>query len=193
MDRMRRSQWVVLCAAVALASAIGFTAIHGQQRKAALTPQDYIDIQQLVAKYPYTLDGGLEHGKAFADLFTDDGEFHQQTGRVWRGRAELLTIAAKAQETPNALGHFIMNHVIEPTAEGAIGKEYLITISSFGEEQNGRTASTVTPYHYEDVYVKTPAGWRFKSRTVVDRDPSTGRGNNGRRGQRADAPSKEGR
>jgi hypothetical protein len=165
----------------------GLVVLHGQQRKGSLTPQDYIEIQQLVARYAYALDGGLEHGKALADLFTDDGEFHQQTGRVWRGRNELLTIANKTEETPNALGHFIMNHVIEPTAEGAIGKEYLITISSFGDEKNGRTASTVTPYHYEDVYVKTAAGWRFKSRTVVERAPNTGRGG-GRRAQPPETP-----
>jgi len=160
---------------------LGFAVVHGQQKKVrTLTPQDYIEIQQLVARYPYTLDGGLDHGKAFADLFSDDGEFHQQptsnypNGRVWKGRQELLTIANKGEDTPNVLGHFIMNHMIEPTAEGAIGKEYLITISAFGEEKDGRRASTVTPYHYEDVYVKTPAGWPFKSRTVVNQAPATG-------------------
>ena len=157
---------------------VGFAVAHAQQKKVrTLTPQDYIENQQLVAKYPYTLDGGLEHGKAFADLFTDDGEFHQQTGRVWVGRKELLTIAAKTEETPNALGHFIMNHVIEPTAEGAIGKQYLLTLSP-SEDKNGRVTSTVTPYHYEDVYVKTPAGWRFKSRTVVERAAPAGRRGN---------------
>jgi hypothetical protein len=176
-----RPKRVLSLVAVAI-GVVAFVVPHAQQRKVALTPQDYIDIQQLVARYAYALDGGLDHGKAFADLFTDDGEFHQQTGRVWRGRNELLTIANKSQETPNALGHFIMNHVIEPTPEGATGKEYLITISSFGEETNGRTASTVTPYHYEDVYVKTAAGWRFKSRTVVERAANAGRGG-ARRGQ----------
>jgi len=182
MDRMRKLVVVAFSLVAAFGAGVGFAELHGQQRKATLTPQDYMEIQQLVAKYPYTLDGGLDHGKALADLFTDDGEFHQQTGRVWRGRKELLTIADKTQETPNALGHFIMNHWIEPTADGAIGKEYLITISAFGDEKDGRRATTVTPYHYEDVYVKTPAGWRFKSRTVVERDPNTARGN-GRRNQ----------
>jgi hypothetical protein len=180
MHRMKKSQFVVLGIIAAVVGSVGFVVLHGQQKKNALTPQDYMEIQQLVARYPYALDGGLDHGKAFADLFTDSGEFHQQTGRVWRGRAELLTIANKSQETPNALGHFIMNHVIEPTPQGAVGKEYLITISSFGDEKNGRTASTVTPYHYEDVYVKTADGWRFQSRTVVDRDPNTGRRSGGR-------------
>ena len=152
--------------------AVGLVVGQAQQKKAMLTPQDYIDIQQLVARYPYALDGGLENGKAYADLFTDDGEFHQQTGRVWKGRAEILTIAKKEAETPNALGHFIMNHMIEPTAEGAVGKQYLFTVSPLVDEKSGRTRFTVTPYHYEDVYRKTAAGWRFKTRTVVEKAES---------------------
>jgi hypothetical protein len=47
--------------------------LHGQQKKIALTPQDYIDIQQLVAS-----------------------EFHQQTGRVWRGRADFSRSRTRA-------------------------------------------------------------------------------------------------
>jgi len=164
---------------------VGVVVGHAQQKKInTLTPQDYIDIQQLVAKYPYALDGGLENGKAYADLFTDDGEFHQQptgaypNGRVWSGRAELLTIAKRQAETPNNLGHFIMNHLIEPTVEGAVGKQYLFTVSPLVDEKSGRRTFTVTPYHYEDVYRKTAAGWRFKSRTVVDKAESAGpRGN----------------
>jgi hypothetical protein len=165
--------------------ALGLVVGHAQQKKVnTLTPQDYMEIQQLVARYPYALDGGLDNGKAYADLFTDDGEFHQQptpnyaNGRVWSGRAQLLTIASKATETPNNLGHFIMNHMIEPTAEGAVGKQYLFTISPLVNEKTGRTTFTVTPYHYEDVYRKTAAGWRFKSRKVVERPETTGfRGN----------------
>lgn len=153
--------------------AVGLVVGQAQQKKATLTPQDYIDIQQLVARYPYALDGGLENGKAYADLFTDDAEFHQQTGRVWKGRAEMLTIAKKEVETPNALGHFSMNHMIEPTAEGAVGKQYLFTVSPFVDDKSSRRTFTVTPYHYQDVYRKTAAGWRFKSRTVVEKAEST--------------------
>ncbi len=55
-----------------------------------------------------------------------------------------------------------MNHVITPAPGGATGKSYLLAIGVGGnpttiERQGG----------YEDVYVKTPAGWLFKSRTHV--------------------------
>jgi hypothetical protein len=178
---MARSKTLAAAAAFGLLMlGTGLVVGHAQQRKSnSFTPQDYIDIQQLVAKYPYALDGGLENGKTYADLFADDGEFHQQptaghpSGRVWAGRKELLTIAKKEVETPNALGHFIMNHMIEPTADGAIGKQYLFTVSPFVDEKSGRRTFTVTPYHYEDVYRKTAAGWRFKSRRVVEKAETT--------------------
>jgi hypothetical protein len=56
----------------------------------------------------------------------------------------------------------LVNHVIEPAPGGATGKVYLIAIGLDGEpgkvEAQGR---------YEDVYVKTTQGWRFKSRVHV--------------------------
>jgi hypothetical protein len=52
--------------------------------------------------------------------------------------------------------------VITPSPEGATGKSYLLAIGVGGdptviERQGG----------YEDVYVRTPAGWRIKSRVHV--------------------------
>src|SRR5690348_11381468 len=43
--------------------------------KPSLSAEDVLDIQQLVARYGYVLDNGAEGGKAYADLFTDDGVF----------------------------------------------------------------------------------------------------------------------
>jgi hypothetical protein len=60
------------------------------------------------------------------------------------------------------ISHIVVNHVITPGPEGAIGKSYLLAIGVGGdptkiERQGG----------YEDIYVKTPAGWRIKSRVHV--------------------------
>jgi hypothetical protein len=54
------------------------------------------------------------------------------------------------------------NHVVEPSREGATGKVYLIAIGLDGEPGKVEAQG-----HYEDVYVRTPQGWRFKSRTHV--------------------------
>ena len=61
--------------------------------------------------------------------------------------------------------HFITNHVIEPApGGGATGKQYLVIID-LGDP--GQTSVIQQGGHYEDVYVKTPQGWRFKSRQMI--------------------------
>src|SRR5215831_15814087 len=60
------------------------------------------------------------------------------------------------------LTHIVTNHMIVPTKDGAVGKHRLITVGVCGyphliELQGG----------YEDEYVKTKEGWKFKSRTHV--------------------------
>ena len=64
---------------------------------------------------------------------------------------------------PAFVRHYLTNHVIEPTADGAKGKEYLVVIDN-GE--NGKASSLFLGGHYEDTYAKTPAGWRIKTRRL---------------------------
>jgi hypothetical protein len=51
--------------------------------------------------------------------------------------------------------------VITPTPEGAIGRIYLIQLDVKGPGTIERHGG------YEDVYVRTAAGWRIQSRTNV--------------------------
>jgi hypothetical protein len=53
------------------------------------------------------------------------------------------------------------NHLIESSPEGARGKVYLLVIDI---AQGGKPTSVNMGGRYEDVYVKTAAGWRIKSR-----------------------------
>jgi hypothetical protein len=53
------------------------------------------------------------------------------------------------------------NHLIEPSPEGARGKVYLLVIDI---AQSNKPTSVNMGGHYEDVYVKTAAGWRIKTR-----------------------------
>jgi hypothetical protein len=62
----------------------------------------------------------------------------------------------------NGITHLMPNLVIKSTPEGVTGKVYLVAIGLDGEP--GKVAAQG---HYEDVYVKTPQGWRFKSRLHV--------------------------
>ncbi len=127
----------------------------------SLTAEDYIEIQQLVARYPYALDQNPDEGQSYANLFTTDAVFRQPRTE---GRQNLATMASRAPHGAKYTRHFLANHVIEATADGAVGKQYLVAVD-VGE--SGQPSSIFLGGHYEDVYAKTPEGWRFKTRTFI--------------------------
>ena len=156
---------------IALLMVLGAAVPVLAQQTGTLIPQDYIDIQQLVSKYAYAIDECTNKGYDYADLYTPDGSFAtSRNGKVlnrFEGRDRLAEAARggmpDCKNVPWAgIVHMLVNHVIEPAPGGATGKVYLIAVGLDGEpgkvEAQGR---------YEDVYVKTPQGWRFKSRLHV--------------------------
>jgi hypothetical protein len=133
-----------------------------------LTALDYIEIRQLVARYAYAVDTGADNGNVYASLFAPEGAFADRAGRETTGREALAALARRNTRGPQSAFHFIVNHVIEPTRDGAVGKEYLLQLRiGDGERPNGVFGGG----HYDDVYVKTPEGWRFKRRQFI---PSEG-------------------
>ena len=133
-------------------------------KRTMLTPQDYLEIRQLVARYAYAVDTGADNGNVYASLFDPDGAFLDRTGRATTGFDNLAALARQNTRRRQSAFHFIMNHVIEPSAEGATGKEYLVQLR-MGE--GDRPNDIFGGGHYEDVYVKTPEGWRFKQRQFL--------------------------
>jgi hypothetical protein len=174
---MTRMQTIVLVAVLATAAPIGAQQAAPSTGGDTLTAQDYFAISQLAARYAFAIDTCTNGGADFADLFVDDGEFSvsQEWGvagnRRIKGRAALIEAAGgdgkggcKDPKTQMGYGisHIVANHVITPSADGATGKSYLLAIGVGGnpttiERQGG----------YEDVYVKTATGWRFRSRVHV--------------------------
>ena len=141
-----------------------------------LTPDDYIAIQQLDARYAFAIETCTNKGYDYADLYVPDGEFGvasdwgQTPKRTIKGRDAL----AKADNGgPGGCGdpktymgygltHLIVNTVITPTATGVATRELLLVLGVGGdptqiESQGG----------YESTLVKTPAGWRYKTRWHV--------------------------
>lgn len=175
--------------AVALAALVGAASGQVKPGGKALTPMDYIEIRQLVNRSAFALDTGSNNGYDYADLFAPDGESMRPYAK---GREQLAALARGPRLGPDNTVHYIMNHVIEPTPDGAIGKAYVIefdwdiapaqatggtgggagTGPANGWDLVGRKAGELgrTGGHYEDVYVKTPVGWRFKKRDFI---PST--------------------
>jgi len=142
--------------------------------RVGLAAQDYIEIQQLVRKYAWALDGGDNYGYAYADLFTPDGVFvgmnQGPNGRSYQGRDVLAGLARTPAGGPTNQRHFTMNHVITPAprqgsgqgAESATGHVYVVML----DVGIAGTPNAVNHGgHYDDVYEKTNVGWRFKKRT----------------------------
>jgi Ca2+-binding RTX toxin-like protein len=114
-----------------------------------------------VSHYPYALDTAANNGDDYADLFTADAEFSRP---LTTGRDNLAKLALAQPHGPNYVRHYITNHVIEPTVDGAIGKEYLMVLD-IGE--GGQPGSIFVGGHYEDIYARTDAGWKFKRREFI--------------------------
>jgi hypothetical protein len=179
----------LLAIAAALLLACGSTAFtHDLVDKAPpdamkLTADDYAEIGQLVVRYAWVLDHCTNGGFDYAALYVDDGQFsvaedwgttsNEQRTSVAKGRDALAQAAGggkngKCMDPKDYVGygvnHIVVNHMITPTKNGAVGRHRLIAVGVCGyphlmELQGG----------YEDVYVKTKDGWRFKSRIHVFR------------------------
>lgn len=180
---MRGKAIVTICAAV-----LAVVIVQARERadKSAkpmvLMAQDYIDIQQLAARYAYAIDKCTNSGYDYADLYTPDGVFSiadengvPGTAR-FQGRDRLAEadgggkggcVDPKTAPDRYSLSHIVANLVITPAPEGATGESYLLVVG-FGDPtaKEGAKAPVVAYAwgKYHDVYVKTANGWRFKSR-----------------------------
>jgi hypothetical protein len=125
-----------------------------------LTDKDRAEIRELSDHYVTALDGCK--ATEYANLFTADGSFISGPRGTMSGHEKLESLVTTERHcqpgatASSAIGHAFSKVVIEPTAEGAMGKVYLP-----GRDPNSSGG------HYEDRYVKTAGGWRFKSRTYL--------------------------
>jgi len=167
---------VVLCALAFFAGRMQAGEAVAQAQGSALTALDYQEITQLINRYAYGIDTCANNGYDYADVFTADGVFidknsdegFRQSGRVLaKGREALATLVGggsrgcKTKLVWTDWSHLMLNHQITPTPEGASGRIYLVQMGMKGPGSVERHGG------YEDVYVRTAAGWRIKSRTHV--------------------------
>jgi hypothetical protein len=149
---------------------------RAEEPRGELTALDYAQITQLINRYAYGIDTCADNGFDYANVFTPDGKFIDNNsdagfaagGRVLaQGRealAELVGGGSRGCETKlvwTDWSHLMLNHEITPSAEGAAGRIYLVQLGMNGPGSVTRHGG------YEDVYVRTPEGWRIKSRTHV--------------------------
>jgi hypothetical protein len=175
-----------------VASCVSAVVVTGQAPAPVqpLTALDYFEIQQLVAKYARAIDTCSNNGYDYADLFASDGYFApEQNGKVgnkFQGRERLAEASGGGSRGCKNVGwirqgvkHLYVNHIITPTAEGATGTVDMLMIGLGGDPNKIHHEG-----YYEDTYVKTAQGWRFKSRIHhVPEGGTTGQPQGGRGGQ----------
>jgi len=142
----------------ALALAFTSAAPASAQTTPRLSGDDYAEILQLYFKYPMVLDARDAEG--YADLFTPDGTFNENVGR-----AALVNFVKTRPDS--TIRHAPLTPMVTATPEGAKGS----VISLFVD---GATTPPTIPrvIQYTDTLVKTPQGWRFKTRTTGPLPPS---------------------
>lgn len=154
-------------AAVALVALAAGAAVAQQRstRIAPLSAEDHYEIQQLGARYAYGLDTAADNGYYYADVFTADGSFG-----TTKGRDNLAALAREGGGRLKLKGyyHVASNFVVEATADGAAGHQYIQVITIGG---NGKAPAVDHGGRYEDIYVRTGAGWKIKSRRYVQMFP----------------------
>ena len=155
----------------ALAAILALPLSSPAQAPMQLTALDYFEIQQLVAKYARAIDTCSNNGYDYADLYTPDGVFQPSVpGRTMapiQGREALAEVSGggsnQCENVPwieQGVRHIYANHIITPSPEGATGTVDMMLIGLDGD-----LYKIAHDGFYDDVYVKTEDGWRFKQRT----------------------------
>jgi hypothetical protein len=133
-----------------------------------LSVQDYIDIQQLYARYTFAFD--LRDTDAWLNCFTEDGELGFAEGGeefgvpafVTKGHDDLRSTGTTIMGMPENKGfHWNASLVITPTETGASGQCYLMFLAAPKGTGEPRMAG-----YYRDELVKSNGKWLFQRRIV---------------------------
>ncbi len=152
-----------LVTTIAIAAALlGVVALAPAQSKGKLTGDDYLEIQQLYARYNMAIDSGDAEG--YAATFTKDGVFNTFTGHD--ALVEFIHNWRDKMGGANRR-HWNTNLAIAPSPEGATGAVYLLLVDVGQKPPAIGSAAT-----YTDTLVKTPEGWRFKTRKTKGEGPA---------------------
>lgn len=132
-----------------------------------LSASDRLDIQEVLARYAWSLDTGDE--ESFLSCFTADGELTWDVFDVpghWRGAAALRRFIAYFRARPETAGRqdHISNTLITAHAGGARAIAYVMVALRSGE---GPHRLNVMGW-YEDLLRHEDAGWRLTHRVIRD-------------------------
>jgi hypothetical protein len=144
-------------AGMALTAGLLGLPVMGEQRTLQLTDTDRKEIQELATGYGREL--GLCAAEEYAALFAaPDGYFASGPRGKVVGRDRLIALVRSERHCNDGSERRPRNlpadTTLEATPDGAAGRIVLNNVAG----------------HYEDTYVKTVQGWRFKGRTYISKD-----------------------
>lgn len=148
--------------AAAMIFCLGLSAAAARAETPRLETQDYLDIQQLYARFNHTLD--TRRADDYAELWTSDGEFVPGRG-PGRGKEDRTPIKGRAALHAMAKGpgnggrHFVTNLILTPQAGMVKASSYLLLMDS--RYSPPRIVETAI---YDDTVVKENGQWKFKRR-----------------------------
>ena len=143
------------------ALAVGWSAVQGQSPP-TLTGQDYAEIEQLLARYYQGLD--FEDMEMLGSVFAEDATY-TLVGTELAGREAIVaSVEQRITMRPpeHERRHWQNNAVITPTAEGATGRTYWVSF-----EVSYVPPKPALSGHWDDIYVRTPDGWRIQDRKLT--------------------------
>ena len=135
--------------------------------EAHLEPADRIEIQELLARYAWSLDTGDE--ESFLSCFCREGALVWdvfETPGIWRGRAALHRFIDYFRQRPESAGrqHHVSNLIVSACASGATARSYVLVALRAPE---GPHVLNVMGY-YEDDLTREDGRWRFARRVIRD-------------------------
>lgn len=142
-----------------LLGAISFFAVSSSYAD-GLSPQDYMEIEQLYAQYNWAIDSG--DAEAYANTFVEDGVFN-----TFKGHDQLVGFIKRwvGEMGGSTRKHWNTNLRITGDGKTANGKVYLMLLDT-----STQPPSIIASASYTDELVKTAEGWRFtKRQTKSDR------------------------
>jgi hypothetical protein len=171
---MQTRQRILFSGAVLLMFA-AVAALYAQQKSAGprkLSADDYIEIQQLYARYQHLVNESVSESDLdkIAGLWVEDGVFDNGSAArpPYRGRKEIASeylpgLRNHSEGVASANRMFTdIGLLIDPTPEGAVGKSSLVRLKTSAERGQAPVIEFTGEYH--DELVKTREGWRFKTR-----------------------------
>ncbi len=147
--------------ATAMTGSAAPTGTAAAAESAALTGEDYGEIETLYARYSQGSD--FRDLELFLSAFSEDAVIVSADGSITEGVPAMRAARAERYQETGDTGrrHRTGSYLITPTADGAQGRAYYVLL-----DVTTRPPTSVFTGYYDDEFVRTPEGWRIKHRGI---------------------------